>query len=207
MLDDTLVALVGSSIIPDATFLLTLINPDGSNDPHYFSATSELLVEHYLPRADIHQFDYLSGPETLSNRVQSLLSAVTNMSSGIPDVDIQIGGTTFGHFMDLVQARSLDRAEAALIEAGVATTVANKLLGDYTRYPSWVGVAAWNLHNQEAKNVEAAMVIGSDSCCWLLENMTGSSNQVRLRKASRDDCFAAIADLIQSLKQTYQPSF
>ena len=72
-LDDTLVALVGSSVAPDATFLLTRIEPDGSNEVHYFNVTSEITVEHYSPKAGIYRFTYIPDDEALTARLHTLL--------------------------------------------------------------------------------------------------------------------------------------
>ena len=73
-LDDRVVALVGGSVIPDATLLLSEMKADGSNDPHYFNATPELYVEHFSPKAGIHHFEYLPNEDALANRLQGTVA-------------------------------------------------------------------------------------------------------------------------------------
>jgi hypothetical protein len=93
-----------------------------------------------------------------------------------------------------------------LTEAGIADTAATTLLADYTTYPSWVGVAAWDLRSQEPQGGETVMAIGGDGYAWLLENVTRQSDLVRLRQASGADCAGALTRLLEPLKQAYQPS-
>lgn len=206
VLDDTLVALVGGSAVPDATFLLSLVNPDGSNDPHYFNATPELLVEHHSPRVGIHQFDYVPDSEALLGRVQTLLSALQSTDAVAPGVDVQIESAVLARFIELVQDKTLADAQAVLTETGIDDTVASTLLADYTTYPSWVGVAAWDLRSQDPQGGETVMAIAGDSRCWLLENVAEQNDLVRLRQASSVDCVRAITRLLRPLQQVYQPS-
>lgn len=206
VLDDTLVALVGGSAVPDATFLLSLVNPDGSNDPHYFNATPELLVEHHSPRVGIHQFDYVPDSEALLGRVQTLLSALQSTDSVVPGVDVQIESAVLARFIELVQDKALADAQAVLTEAGIADTAATTLLADYTTYPSWVGVAAWDLRSQYPQGSETVMAIAGDGRCWLLENVAEQSDLVRLRQASATECVQALTRLLEPLKKAYRPS-
>lgn len=206
VLDDTLVALVGASAVPDATFLLSLVNPDGSNDPHYFNATPELLVEHHSPRIGIHQFDYLPDLPAVSARVQSLLAV---LPSGVPPadgVDLQVDSAILASFVELAQDKALDAAHAVLVDAGISDLAVSTLLADYTTYPSWVSVAAWDLRSQEPQGGKTVMVIGSAGCGWLLENVARDSDMVRLRQANNVECSEALMRLLEPLKQTYQPS-
>ncbi len=204
--DDTLVALVGASAVPDGTFLLTLVNPEGSNDPHYFNATAELLVEHRSPRAGIHQFDYLPEVKILTARVYALLSALEAAGGAADGVDIQIDAASLGRFIEMVQDGEPDEARAALTSAGIAAPFAGSLLADYTTCPSWVGVAAWDLRSQEPQGGETVMAVQGYGRCWLLENVAKESNLVRVRHASGSDCAQAIARLLKPIERIYQPS-
>lgn len=206
VLDDTLVALVGGSAVPDATFLLSLVNPDGSNDPHYFNATPELLVEHHSPRVGIHQFDYVPDSEALLGRVQTLLSALQSTDSVAPGVDVQIESAVLARFIELVQDKALADAQAALIEGGIADSTATMLLADYTTYPSWVGVAARDLRSEDPRGGETVMATAGDGRCWLLENVAEQSDLVRLHQVGASDCVQAITRLLRPLQQVYQPS-
>ncbi len=205
-LDDTLVALVGSSVVPDATLLLTQVNPDGTNDPHYFNATPELLVEHHSPRVGIYQFDYLPDTAALAERVKALLAALPSAAGVTGGADLQVDSATLASFIERVQDKALDDARAVLVAAGVAESVVSALLADYTTYPSWVGVAAWDLRSQEPQGGETVMVIGGDGYGWLLENVSRQSDLVHLRQASGADCVQAVTRLLEPLQRAYQPS-
>lgn len=206
VLDDTLVALVGGSAIPDATFLLSLVNPDGSNDPHYFNATPELLVEHNSPRVGIHQFNYLPDAAALAERIQALLAAVSAAAGVADGVDTQVDSATLASVIDLMRGKAWDDALALLVDAGISDPAVRALLADYTTYPSWVGVAAWDLRSQEPQGGETVMVIGGDGYGWLLENVARDSDMVRLRQASGVECVQALTRLLDPLKRTYLPS-
>lgn len=206
VLDDTLVALVGGSAVPDATLLLSLVNPDGSNDPHYFNATPELLVEHHSPRVGIHQFDYLPDTAALAERVQALLAALPSVAALADGIDLQVDSATLASFIERVQDKALDDARAVLVEAGVAESVIGALLADYTTYPSWVGVAAWDLRSQEPQGGETVMAIGGDGRAWLLENVAKQSDLVRVRQTNADECVQALTRLLGPLQRAYHPS-
>ena len=60
VLDDTLVALVGSCIIPDASLLLSVLSTSGEAEPRFLNATRQILVEHASPRRRISVY-LLSG--------------------------------------------------------------------------------------------------------------------------------------------------
>lgn len=206
VLDDTLVALVGGSAVPDATLLLTQVNPDGTNDPHYFNATPELLIEHYSPRVGIHQFDYLPDLETLTTRVQTLLAPLETRDGVVDGVNMQINSAALAKFIEAAQNKAQDAARATLAEEGVADSIAEMLAADYTTHPSWVGVSAWNLRSQTPSGGQTVMIISSDNHLWLLENIAGQSDQVRVRQASGGDCIRALAALSAPINQVYQPS-
>lgn len=205
-LDDTLVALVGGSAVPDATLLLTQMNPDGTNDPHYFNATPELLIEHYSPRVGIHQFDYLPDLETLTARIEALLSALQAVEGVLSGVDTQISSAALGEFVEAAHNGALDRAHAALTGAGIAESIAGTLLADYTTSPSWVGVAAWDLRSPEPRGGKTVMVIGSGDYCWLLDDAAGQSDQVRVRQTSGKECIHTLTALSAPINRVYQPS-
>lgn len=208
VLDDTLVALVGSAATPEATFLLSRVNPDGSSDPHYFHATPELLVEHHSPRLGIHQFDYIPDMVALTERVQALLESLPIAASEAKSVDIQIPSAALNTFVERAQEKELDAARAALVKIGMADSAVDALLADYTVYPSWIGIAGWDLRGEEPQGGETVMVISGAERCWLLEAASEQHghNMVRLRQASRDQCIHAITSLTRALKRSFRPS-
>ncbi len=206
VLDDTLVALVGGSAVPDATLLLTQVNPDGTNDPHYFNATPELLIEHYSPRVGIHRFDYLPDLETLTTRVKTLLAPLETRDGSVEGVDIQINSAALAKFIEAAQSKAQGAARLALAEGGVADSIAEMLAADYMAHPSWVGVSAWDLRSPTPSGGQTVLVISSDNHLWLLENIAGQSDQVRVRQTSGKECIHALAALSAPINRVYQPS-
>lgn len=206
ILDDALVALVGGAAVPDATFSLSLVNSDGSNEPHYFHATPQLLVEQHSPRVGIYQFDYVPDMAVLTERVHNLLEALPSVFNVVNGVDLQINSAILASFIELVQDRLLDDARTVLVDAGVEEVVVNDLLADYTTYPSWVGVVTWDLRSGEPQGGETVMVIGGNGRCWLLENVAEQSDMMRVRQVSRDVCLQALTHLLEPLNRTYHPS-
>ena len=205
-LDDTLVALVGSSVVPDATFLLTRIEPDGSNDVHYFNATPELLVEQTSPRPGIHVFAYLPDAEALDCRLEALLAPLRSLSGlNIEDLpaELSISADIMARFVEQCRQDGSDTAQQTLEQAGWPEEAARRLAHDCATYPFWMGVVAWNLRNGEPKGLDPVMVCHGDDYCWFVENAENDPELLRLRPVSGIQCQTALSALAEPLQEIY----
>ena len=204
-LDDTLVALVGSSVLPDATFLLTRIEPDGSNEIHYFNATSEILVEQTSPRPGIHTFEYLPDVDALGNRLEALLAPLSPLS-GLNGEELSLPAEDMAQFMEQSKQDDGDAARQTLIQAGWAEEAAGRLAHDVATYPTWVGLVAWNLRNKEPEGLDPVMLFQADDYCWLVEDAEDNGERLRISTVAGKQGKNNLMALIEPLKKTYQPS-
>lgn len=182
-LDDALVALVGSSVVPDATFLLTRIEPDGSNDVHYFNATSEILMEQTSPKPGIYTFAYLPDAEALLAHIEALLaplSVLHGQESGDSSPEITLSADAMGRFMEQCKGGGGGGARQTLIQAGLSADVADQLAQDCATNPIWISVVAWNLRDGEPQGLDPVMVFQGESYCWLVENVENDPKLLRI---------------------------
>jgi hypothetical protein len=185
--DDTLVALVGSSVVPGATFLLTRIEPDGSNEIHYFNATSEILVEQTSPRPGIHVFGYLPDVDALGDRLETLLAPFSPLSR-LNGEELSLSADDMARFMEQCKQDNGEAARQTLIQAGWPEEAAGQLVHDCATHPVWVGVAAWNLRNGEPKSLDPVMVFLGDDHCWLVENAIDNTDELCIRCTTGVHC-------------------
>lgn len=201
-LDDALVALVGGAVIPEATFLLTQTQPDGLTDPHYFDATPELLVEHYSPRAGIYMFNHLPDPQSLVYRVETLLAPLHPLTDGRGRFARSVSAAAMTQFLESSRKGDRDAAELALTTDGCPADMAAALAGECATLPSWIGVVAWGLREEQPAGGNSLMAIMGQDGCWLVENVPDQSEQVKVRSASGRECEAAFVAMLQPLSQT-----
>ena len=205
-LDDALVALVGSSALPDATLLLTRIEADGSNEVHYFNATLDILVEHASPKPGIFSFTFLPDADALQSRIEMLLAPLRLLRG--PDIDdlpakLSLSADDMARFMEQCKEGDNAAARRTLTQAGWSADAAEQLAHDCATYPSWVGLAAWDLRNGEPKGLDPIMVFQGDNYCWLVENAADNPKQIQLCLASGVECESKLAALAEPLLKTY----
>ena len=206
VLDDTLVALVGGSVIPEATFLFSRIDPGGDTEPVYFNATPELLIQHSSPRAGIFLFEHLPDPEGLTLRVQTLLAPLHPMpSSGIGE-SLRISAAALTRFMELARGEESDGAAQELTGAGVPDDVANALAEDFKGGTAWVGVVAWGLREEEPQGGNSVMSVMGEDRCWLVRNVEDQPEDVMISSPSGEECEEALVGLLRPLQEALKPS-
>ena len=207
-LDDTLVALVGSSVVPDATFLLTRMDPDGTNEPHYFNATSELLVEHGSPRPGVYRFDYIPDLEALNYRVQTLLAPLHAQSHDVPDQEsaVDLPASTISSFIEACRKGESEQATKILVDGRAMPELAEFLVQDCSTHPVWVGVVAWGLRQEKPEGGNSLMVFLGDDRCWLVENAEDNEDTVRVRQTAGQVCEKAFMSLLDPLGKTWHPA-
>lgn len=203
-LDDTLVALVGGAVIPDATFLLTQTQPDGLTDPHYFDATPEVLVEHYSPHAGIYTFNHLPDPQSLVYRVETLLAPLHPLTNSRGRFARSVSAATMTQFLESSRKGDRQAAEQVLTADGFPDDMADALAEDCATLPCWVGVVAWGLREEQPAGGNSLMAIMGRDGCWLIENVPDQPEQVKVRSTSGREGEAAFVAMLQPLGQTLE---
>lgn len=201
-LDDRVVALVGGSVIPDATLLLSELKADGSNDPHYFNATPELFVEHFSPKAGIHHFEYLPDDDALANRLKVLLQPLSANGVAATNERRLLAGDILSQVIERVKDENAGGAVESLTAAGWPEPEAQQFVQDSSEHSMYVGVVGANLRSEEPEGGETVMIVGGDGYCWLVENE--SEEMVGIRRASGTDAAAAMLTLLEPLRRAKQ---
>ena len=205
-LDDTLVALVGSSVVPEATFLLNCLNPDGSNEPHYFNATAELLVEYQSSRPGIYVFDYLPTADALRNRFQALVAPLASVAGGEiepAESDLRLTGDGLAQIISDCQEEKAEMAKQHLLAADWPATAAERFTHDCSTYPTWLGLVAWNLRTGDsAEGGGPVMIVQGESACWLIKNDGTDSDHVRVRSTTGPQGIDVLVALLDPLWKT-----
>lgn len=199
--DDVLVALVGGSLVPDATLALSRMGPDNQPVTHYFSATPELLVEHYSPSPASYRFDYLADAPAVEARLAELLAPLAGEKVAAGSDGAQVPAASLTAFFEYCRQAKPDQARQALIGGGCALDLAEALAGDCPSATSWVGLAAWGLRKPEPEGADSVMVLAGAKRCWIVHNVAGRQDQVSIRQADGPQGVEAISGLLDPLKQ------
>jgi hypothetical protein len=97
-------------------------------------------------------------------------------------------------------------AGQALTDAGCPADVAHALAEDCASLPGWVGVVAWGLRQEQPEGGDSCMALMGQAHCWLVENVSGQPNQVRIRPASGAQCEDTLVAMLQPLQQVWRAS-
>jgi hypothetical protein len=197
-LDDTLAALAGAAVIPEATLLLTRLDADGASDPHYFSLTPELYVEHFSPKMGIFQFDHLVDQKSVELRIETLLAPLHALTNAYPDSRITWTATALRDFLE--QCRAGDPAKAlALLPPQMDGSLAQEFRHGCSTQPMWVVVAGWGLRDKVPAGGDSIMVIPGGRACWLIEQVDAEAETISISTATGPACERAVLELLDSL--------
>ena len=206
-LDDTLVALVGSSVVPDATFVLTSSDPQGPQQVHYFHATAEILVERTAPGSDTFTFTYLPDADALRSRLEALLEPLQSPpSSDSDELDSQLSlpADAMARFLEQCKQADGNAARQTLIHAGWPVDAAEQLANDCGASPSWIGFTAWNLRYGDMQGLGPVIVLQGKDACWLIENSQDNPEMFQVRVTPATRCKKPLMALIEPLLQIYR---
>jgi hypothetical protein len=203
MLDNTLVALVGTSAIPEATLLLSLVQSNERKESHYFNATSKLLVEYFPSPDGLHRFDYVPDIANLIERIKNLLSVLPGIDGKFSDICIEIDIFTINQLIELIQKNSLSDAQILLINAGIDQSIATMFIRDYVNCPLWTGTITWNLRNPEIQDKKTVIAVTCDNYCWLLENLTHDHKYMYIRRVDGEYCLQTFIQLLEPIRKIY----
>jgi hypothetical protein len=200
VLDDTMVALVGGSVIPDASLLISQMGSDGEVDPHYFSATPELLIEHYSPRAGVHIFEHIPSREALTYRVETLLAPIHPIPAPAEAVSRRLPANVLTRVVELAEKKDVESARQELLKTGMPAEAATLLAGDCAESIRWMGVVAWGLREDEPQGGNSLMTIQGNGRCWLVENANGTGEDVVVSIKSGAACEKSMVSLLKPLQ-------
>lgn len=195
VLDDMMVAFVGACVVPEATMLLAVVQPDGSRSPHYFHITPYIAVEHQSLRPGVHLFSHLPHRTDLSNRVASLLAPVavdrTRSARGEPrclsDADLNI-------MLQHLQQGETGSARTIVEHEGWPASEIDQLIADLQQGSSWVGLVGWSLRKDAGARGTSAILYAGAERYWLF---TPLADTPELLSVSSPDGSRAVASFVE----------
>lgn len=200
IMDDMLVALVGASLIPDATLLVTQVQSDQSTEPVYYHATPFIMVEHQSPRVGVHQFSYLPDTNTLTHRVEMRLAAVTTAPSRVTRADSwQLPDADVHEVLVAIREENLPVARAILSRHGWSGANLDHLLDDLSTAPSWVGMVGWGLREEAPLGGTSLIFYIGKEGNWLFSPTAGNSEQLTVTQPDGSAATQAFLHLLEPL--------
>ena len=198
VLDDTLVALVGSCVIPDASLLLSVSAADGAATPRFLDATREILVEHAMPRPGIHEFRYLPDAAVLAARIQAVLAPITDIAAGA-DFAIRTPDKVIASVLECARTNRQAQAIQTLTAAWWPVAQAEALVMSCAGYPIYTAICAWGLRRERPEGSETLMAISDGRRCWLLTTEGPRGDVLHIRAVAGSVCLAAFVRITERL--------
>jgi len=200
-LHDALLALAGTAAVPEATLSLAWsASETAPSTAHYFSATSELLVEHAAVEGTAGglAFTYLPDAAALGARVKAVLAPLAALP---PDEGpaIALPVETFAAFIEA----SVDgpaATAAALIAAGCPAEMAHQAAVDLAAGRRWTAMSAWGLRDPEPEGAAIVLAWFAGVRGWLAATTSAEPEHMMLRAAGGPECLDALLALTEPLR-------
>jgi hypothetical protein len=202
-LDDSLVALAGSAALPQATYMLQQVFPDGKRATHYFSRGPDLLVEHTSPKAGIFEFRRLGDEAALQERIGTLTADLTACVGAVRPATARVAAKgvadCLSHYASHY-AEDKGEAAASLIGGGCPAELAHELVRALNSYPHWLAVCGRTDVSTQRVISSTALIVRGAASCWLFESDSNPDGSVSIHaldgEASRSK-LAALAEPLQ----------
>ncbi|MBC8446218.1 MAG: hypothetical protein H8D78_00570, partial [Chloroflexi bacterium] len=187
----------GAAALPMATAVFTWVERNRTATPRYFSATSQVLVEHASPQAGSHTFIYLAGSEALTSRVSALLAP---LRAGAADGDaaVLLPAEAFSTFVGLAVAGDA-RAGEVLTATGCPLDMSAQLADDFGEGAVLFGMAAWGLRDSRPAGGRTLVAALAGNRCWLVEDASDDRSRLCIRHVSGAECQTAFLSLLEPL--------
>lgn len=198
LLDDTLVALVGSCVLPSASLVVSGLQPDGSADPHFFNATPDILVEHSSPRLAVYSFAYLPDAAALQARVSAALQALLAAQKH-GDFHGLWPDTLLADVFRLSRSQGQETAVSNLVHAQWPRAEAEAFVATCTAGTIYTALCAWGLRNEQVAGTDTVVVVSDQQRCWLLEPQDATGATLKVRAVDGQTAVHAVLVLAQRL--------
>jgi hypothetical protein len=206
VLHDALLALAGTAAVPEATLTLTWDSSgDAPSTPHYFSATSELVVEHTVlvqhaadEVAGAYAFTWLPDSAALDARVKAVLAPL----AGLPPAEgpaIMLPVETFAAFVEASVSGPAATA-TVLIRAGCPPETAHQAAADLATGRRCTGMTAWGLRDPEPEGAQLVLAWYANGRGWLAATVSSDPEHMTLRAAGGPECLDTLFALTETLR-------
>lgn len=201
VIDDTLVALVGSCVLPGASMVLSGLAPDSTADPHFFNATPEILVEHSSPRPAIHMFSFLPDEAALAERLRAVLAPLV-AASRAAEFAIVSPDKLIADVFRWSRNNQGVQATASLVKANWPASEADSFVRSCAEFAIYTGLCAWGLRSEQIEGTQTLIVVSDQQRCWLLEPQGERGDLLHCRSVSGQDAADALVRMAHPLMQT-----
>lgn len=198
LLDDTLVALVGSCILPGASLVVSGLQPDGSADPHFFNATPDILVEHSSPRLGVHSFAYLPDVTALGTRLATVLTPIT-ASTDRSDFHGLWPDALVAEVFRLARSQRQAAAVQNLVKAKWPTAQAEAFVAACAGWAIYTALCAWGLRGEQVEGSDTVVIVSDQQRCWLLEPQGATGDVLKVSAVTGQGAVDAVVGLAQHL--------
>lgn len=200
VIDDTLVALVGSCVLPGASMVLSGLAPDGTADPHFFNATPEILVEHTSPRPAIHTFTFLPDKAALAERLRAVLAPIA-AASRPSEFAIVSPDKLIADVFRWSRNNQAAKASASLVKANWPASEAESFVRSCAGFAIYTGLCAWGLRSEQIEGTHTLIAVSDQQRGWLLEPQGERGDLLHCRSATGQDVADAMVRMARPLMQ------
>lgn len=199
IIDDALVALVGSAVLAEITFSLEWGGPGKDFQVHFFSATPELMVEHHSPRPHMYIFEHIPHYDVVQDKVQNLLAPLSAARPPATKMSQQIEPKRLAQVVESRLQMNFQAAQQELQQLGWPADMATFFPADYSTGNIWNAVVTWGVKGGKSKGENVVTVAMGNGRCWLMED---SGRDVKISAQSGLHCQAKLLTLLEPLKKT-----
>jgi hypothetical protein len=200
VLSDTIVALVGTSVYPEASFLLSEAHRDGTTKPHYFNASAYLVVEHSSPRPGIYQFDQLADGHALAKRVQAILAGLQGLPPTRHAILPLTPDSTLSQVLQHCWSNDSNAGRTRLVEVGWLIEDAEAFVADAMTATVWVGTVGWGLRQELLEGSSTTMVLQGVQQAWIIQQVAQQPDMLSISAVDERECQAVLLSLLTPIQ-------
>lgn len=198
VIDDTLVALVGSCVLPSASMVLSGLQPDSTADPHFFSATPEIIVEHASPRPGIHSFTFLPDEAALAERVRWAMTPIA-AADVVSELNVNSSDKLLAEVFRRSRSQQSDKATDSLVKAKWPPAEAQAFVRSCEGFAIYTGLCAWGLRREQIGGSQTLIVVSDQQRCWLMEPQGERGDVLQCRSLTGADAIDALIGMAQTV--------
>lgn len=200
LLNDVLTALVGASVVPEASLRLVSWREGKRVAEAYYDATPELVVEHVVTKDRYHVFTQIRDRESLGTHLNSYLADPTGDVTAVPMRRYTIPSAALAQCMELCSAQDMEHAARLLEAKGCAADAAHQIVEGLGSGRSWIGMVAAGLRGPSAPRAEGTMVVANGQSCWVARTNADDPDTTILTATTNHESINALLGLFAPLE-------
>jgi hypothetical protein len=205
-LSDVLTALVGCSIVPDASLRLVHWQEGKRTVEAYYDAIPELVVEHSVAEDGSHRFTRLPDAQALRTLAGAHWGGLTRDGIAVREQQYELPSVVLAQCLESCVAGDPERAIRLLENSGCGTDAAREIAAGFASGECWIGMVASRLRGSMAPPVEGAMVVAAGGSHWLARTRADDPDVTVVRAASGAGCLDALSSLLAPLEAVTAPA-